>query len=74
MDGMFGETGYNRLLGAIKSVCDPNGILSPGRYAPAAPGPEQGDYPANQILALLEGAAISADGVAPPTASISRKV
>ena len=32
MDGMQGETGYNRLLQAIKGVCDPNDILAPGRY------------------------------------------
>ena len=36
MDGMRGETGYNRLLQAIKGVCDPNGILAPGRYAAPA--------------------------------------
>ncbi len=74
MDGMFGETGYNRLLSAIKGVCDPKGILAPGRYAAAARSPEQSDYPANQILALLEGAAISTDDCVLSTASISGKV
>ncbi|MEO7649220.1 MAG: FAD-binding protein, partial [Bryobacteraceae bacterium] len=33
MSSMLGETGYNNLLRAIKGICDPNGILAPGRYA-----------------------------------------
>ena len=49
MDGMAGRSGYNQLLAAIKKICDPNHILSPGRYSAAgnsqSAGQEQPPFP-----------------------------
>lgn len=36
MDQMQGESGYNAILRKLKDALDPNGVISPGRYEPAA--------------------------------------